>query len=347
MPRRYFNFCIECGLSTNNITQLFVHFKSIHNLVSFPCGICKFKSKNINQFWKHQVQEHDDIFPCNKCKFLGTSSDDLEKHMDACHIIPFEKVFQHDKTSAVQVCPYPTCDANSTDVPTLKRHYRKVHEGVALFCKFCGQKFTRGGKLKSHLERKHGTTNQEPKVKPETKITYEKKCGKCNFVTKYDKSLRTHLYSYHRIKKFKCDECDYECEYTKGDEIVTLRHKAEHLIKLSQGHTTKRMGNTVIVDDDENVEEDKAELLMKLYNNPPGHTMKRMGTTAIVADESVEADSNRDLSDDIGKRKLEVTQYPCLYCDNDFESVSRLKDHIQDQHKETLYFSELSNNPPV
>ena len=125
MPRRYFNFCIECGLSTNNITQLFVHFKSIHNLVSFPCGICKFKSKNINQFWKHQVQEHDDIFPCNKCKFLGTSSDDLEKHMAACHIIPFEKVFQHDKSSAVQLCPEPTCDAKSTDVPTLKRHYRK------------------------------------------------------------------------------------------------------------------------------------------------------------------------------------------------------------------------------
>ena len=300
-------YCIECGFSTEGVDWLFTHFKAIHNLVRFPCGICKFETQNRYQFIRHDRKEHGDIYPCSRCKFLGTSSDDLENHVNKYHQNTFEKVFKR-RTQGAQACPEPSCSVQHACVKDLKLHYRKVHEGIALFCKLCGQEFTRGSKLKSHIDHVHNET-------------YNHKCGQCDFVSKYKSSVEGHIKTHTNNKdthKHKCEECTFESKYKsslrKHLEIHTMKanmkQRAEKIIRIQENFTKRK----------HSLEEP---------------TMKR------IDNENIKAHSKGNINDD-GKRKLQVTKYPCLYCENDFACVSNLKDHIKSQHKDTLYFSEMS-----
>merc|ERR1712126_420001 len=145
--------CKECGYSPVSLESFVLHFETIHNQKYLPCRFCDFETKDVSTFAKHQNEEHIDIYPCGRCKFIGISYFELETHVMKCHKNAFELVFQFDYFSPSQKCPFPGCNIGfNDDINKLGRHYRAMHEGNKVFCKFCGKEYQNLGSLYAHSQ---------------------------------------------------------------------------------------------------------------------------------------------------------------------------------------------------
>ena len=103
------------------------------------------------------------------------------------------------------------CDWTTKIKEHLQSHIRRVHGEKNIFCDICGERFSYGAALKKHLQLKHGE---------------DLLCSHCDFKTKDDVTLKSHLKRFHtKPGNFLCTRCNYE---TTSSEDLRMHMNSAH-----------------------------------------------------------------------------------------------------------------------
>ena len=157
-----------------------------------------------------EIEEH-----YQKCALDNNVSLNRGKRMcDLCgKLINIGHLYQHKRNHHCDEKVYhhcDQCDQRFTAKESLKKHVRRVHEGVRYRCDDCADTFDSKDKLKEHWNISH-STDEELKCKV---------CGK-RFGAKF--RLDGHMAS-HGSAQFQCSYCDKKLRR----KVALVIHEREH-----------------------------------------------------------------------------------------------------------------------
>ena len=156
----------------------------------------------------------------------------------------------------------PECDKTFFDFNTMKRHQRRVHDGIkAHKCDKCGQ-CNECGQCKDMMRRhKKQAQNRKRTEKcnlcsfqipnrAEAEIMKHKEtvhnviqrfaCDKCPYITKWKKQLKCHIESIHEpvVFRFNCDQCIYKASHLRDlRKHIRRQHSASSCLCQLCGKT--------------------------------------------------------------------------------------------------------------
>ena len=207
--------CSQCDFKAKSKVTIKSHRSVVHEGKTFDCKQCEFKCLSYANLRNHKLAIHDGILNnCDKCDFIGNSIQSLASHKKQKH----EPDVRCEK-----------CDFRCRTPRYLKDHMLKKHELDAWLA-------SQGLKA---LDEPHAPKRRTRKYPKSLKLKMEDfKCEKCDFETKYLKSLNDHMLSKHVIQDiarkrehqrlFKCSNCNFTSEHKQQMEShIVKAHPCE------------------------------------------------------------------------------------------------------------------------
>ncbi|XP_057663618.1 zinc finger protein 11-like [Diorhabda carinulata] len=236
--------CKYCSYIASTKNELNYHYFDHKNMPKmYSCKFCSFVTKYRNVIDNHNIThlKEDEIvwYNCDICTYRAKIQGNLEKHK-----LTHNKHNEELKKYKCEECPYKTMWKRD-----LERHVVK-HNQIAFSCEQCIFSTKHQRYLKQHIIRIHGTKDNSSgetyycaNCSYSTKnkrcliphmITHRKvedvvwyKCQFCKYKSIWKRSLRVHEVIH--LKKFKCNQCDFETtlkrflkEHLRGHLPITL-----------------------------------------------------------------------------------------------------------------------------
>ena len=102
-PRGELYSCNQCEF-TGSRTGLYLHKKSKHDGVRYPCDKCEYSATTLSDLKRHKKSKHDRVrYPCDQCEHAATQISDLNKHKKRKHSF---KSFERLRFRAILPKPY-------------------------------------------------------------------------------------------------------------------------------------------------------------------------------------------------------------------------------------------------
>ena len=172
-PKKY--KCLQCQYSTNYMADLNNH-RNTHSGDWVKCPVCNkgYKSqKSMKVHFKTHTGQTRGLCGIGGCTFGHNDFGVIQAHQYEVHGPQYGKC---------NICP--VCNRKFTNIRTLDRHLRNVHEDKTLKCPVCGKKYKSRPNMERHISVEH---------KGADKIV----CHLCgNYFTSVD-SLANHLFKAH------------------------------------------------------------------------------------------------------------------------------------------------------
>ena len=179
--------CHLCNYVGQFKRYLAVHIKEVHGKEeSHFCDICSFVSNKKRSLAKHKKNNHTEkLFQCKTCSYKAPWKWKLIKHQKV-HDQEASRSFAYDeklKKFMCDICEYATSWKYELSV-----HKARVHEGIVFPCNDCDYE----GKTRKHL------SNHNQNVHTKKEIDKLFRCEKCNYKTKKNGCLITHILRIHK-----------------------------------------------------------------------------------------------------------------------------------------------------
>ena len=180
--------CYKCEYQSIRKRYLASHLKTHNTDVKYECNLCDAKLKSLDTLSLHKRSIHKGIkFDCNICDKSFTQQSHLMSHKKSVH-------------PDILKLPPIECDICSKLLKNreyLYKHKKRFHLTVYSDCKDCGRR------LKSENLRHHVRTYHEGRP--------FLSCNQCDFKTKQNSNLKTHMINVHSmVKRVKCELCSHE-----------------------------------------------------------------------------------------------------------------------------------------
>ena len=179
------------------------HYKQMHPGVKiFMCGECNYGANYLPNLNSHINSKHKKkVLQCPKCPYTTTWNQSFHAHMRTNHGI-FQKNSKYFTDGKTFLC-------EGCDLSTFSKVLYEAHK-AALNCEVAPKTITNEWHLRKR--RKLSGYNKEPKNYSEQKLK-KFKCDQCNYSTDYAANVRLHIQVVHeKNKPFKCKElgCKFE-----------------------------------------------------------------------------------------------------------------------------------------
>ena len=233
--------CDKCNATFVFKWSLKTHIEDVHELVTKPCNLCNFITRNKRHMAYHLKTKHSDtlqMFKCEDCDYKCLNLNVLERH----------KYKQH--TGAQLKCDYINCTFKANYKKALIKHKEHVHS--VKFCNFCdfkidGRIITKRGEvrreMRKHEQKEHDGMKFTCSQCEFSSISYIQLCVhrikhhneiiSCNFCQtciSQESELKQHLKDKHQ-KLFFCNTCDY---YDAKKYLIALHKHYQHSTFQSQ-----------------------------------------------------------------------------------------------------------------
>ena len=178
--RDYYN--AYCGIKDEETGEMAVLAPATEKVQMYECKICQIKSRGQHEYLKHLSKQHF-------------------KH----------KLMESIPRGSDPRCPYPGCDFDKKDRPTIAIHIGTFHkvaleimdslppdanyQEVEAKCKLCSESFTAHRYLFTHLSESHFQTELDAQIPKDPPW----KCPKCSYLGSDPKALRTHFGVRHKM----------------------------------------------------------------------------------------------------------------------------------------------------
>ena len=157
-----------------------------------------------------------DLVCCEKCEFDAEDQYELDKHMESVHGQNIQPITTDN--GQVRSIENPVFNVEESDEMKVD-----MKENTAI-CGECGKGFENELQCTLHM------TSHE--------LTLDSKCEICNFTTRDESELKTHIQSIHKIVKvdlndedqnvIKCNKCEYKCKLNiQYKKHMNLKHKQD------------------------------------------------------------------------------------------------------------------------
>ena len=267
------------------------------------CTYSSMKSENVLLHWASHLSG-EKVYFCDSCDYTAKTLTNLNNHtekgihvkalppgMTACAIgnctyrsFKPENMTKHEKSHKTKTkypCDKHNCVYVGNTLVQLKEHSRREHANVRHTCNICGTASKSMGSLNRHMRTVHD-------------IGIDLSCSLCEFKTKRDDNLKSHIRIEHEGVRYNCESCKF---IAKCPQYLTLHKKVVHdgfRYKCDQCDS-------------------KATQIGQLY----AHRKKVHG-----------------LTDNSGiKPKLEPDgPFKCCECDEEFAAPMHVRDHQKAEH---------------
>ena len=120
--------CLEVFSQKNELEE---HLKTGHEVVTFICDHCEFKTEKKGLLRTHmktqhkndEIESHRDIYTCYECEKIFSNKRNLMVHIQSIH-----ELIKH---------PCGQCDYEATQKYDLLKHIKSKHEEVKYACEKC------------------------------------------------------------------------------------------------------------------------------------------------------------------------------------------------------------------
>ena len=199
--------CSTCDYTSEQKGNVNRHIKTKHEMLKiFECDECpdvpKFTLKQ--HFVTHKKKHTGEVHTCDQCDFYTIYKYKLKAHKNT----------HGEKNKKCYIC-----EMSYSDNQTLKAHINFKHDGEAVNCKHCDFKTAN----KFNMDRHEKTRHENNRIK----------CphDSCTTACATKENLKRHIDEIHlRIKKFKCEMCEYKCT----QKANLKKHQKKHEKKKNQ-----------------------------------------------------------------------------------------------------------------
>ncbi|KAB7502958.1 Zinc finger protein [Armadillidium nasatum] len=182
----------------------------------FICSKCAYKTKYESIFARHMSKRHTNIQPlhCSECDFVTNEKNELECHLLKCSERDFDIVSK--KCLNIQTLEQSSEDKLDFEEDGIENHINDTKDNKKIFkCSKCNFETKYGSNLSRHMLRhadlqpsnedkldceENGIENQKndaDKLSNTKDIKKLFQCSKCDFETKYKKSVDRHMSKKH------------------------------------------------------------------------------------------------------------------------------------------------------
>ena len=350
--------CDFCGFRTMGKANLEFHYLKIHKEKTVLCDQCAFRAENEEKLREHYDEEHhpgfadgNRVYACELCHMQTLDKRNLKRHYLTVH------------KEVTHICS--KCNFRAETRQALNAHIGIFHNSIEskhyfysqnkhdiektlkeVKCNRCEKTFTRKESLTKHVKNVHGIGD--------TRKTYQ--CEICEFVTKDQRTLKSHYICKHRTVLFVCPMCDFTCE----SQSELNRHKNErHEDEMRRKRTVKRyhkcrdcyQQSKCLMESDEcnrSCFDNRLDEYLCVVCKNSEYQAKRMkmdpetlGKLNLKSFECRIKDCDFSTFHKVSLRSHylkihRIKKYPCEKCDDFFDEEDALREHMSSDHTEGI-----------
>jgi len=367
-----FRKCSDCNIYFPRKVDLQKHLDEVHAETPDKCMYCgEVLHRKNAQLRKHVKECHSNVKIWH-CSYGQCSKQFFTEHEQSNH---FSRA--HKKMSSVSHhCIFDNCEMSFKRTVTLTEHFKNKHNGIYFRCNFnkqCSLYFTNKNDMVVHIKNIHETisafgikrikclycdemvrdlqyhTEQHHKGKKQIKCRYvrcyvyfkseqeqqeheaqahslnrkgAKKCRLCQMTVLV--KMRRHIVAYHKNELISF--CKYKCGYYGSMDELDIHHAQPH--KRDEMHQCIYCG-----------------LFFTKYSIP-AHVKSKHRSQAIKCTHPcrtfflTKADRNKHIVEKHSKAPINLRHF-CIHCKKNLGSKGRLRDHVQNVHKQVCFMCSL------
>ena len=338
------NECPQCSHIARDGQSLARHILGKHKngKIQYDCQQCFYTTFTKSQFDQHVLLPHD--VKCKDCDYATTSATLLYSHLQAAH--------QKDTLKKCLYCDY---SGSANDV---KEHENQNHnDGAQNQCPDCEYAHKHRYKLWQHIAEIHKKVKDfkcmicefasatEERLKRHFKTVHDKdnnklNCEHCDFITPKRVLLQRHTYLQHKEhSEIRCNSCELafpnkwsKKRHMKSGHTMKIKcEKCDYVAKDKYRMKTHVLGVHEKSKDHKCLHCDFAATFKFQLIHHEERVHKKTYKCEIC---DFSALNKLDLQDHIlTAHENEVNEHQCLQCDYACSRASKMKFHIQENHK--------------
>ncbi|XP_065161456.1 zinc finger protein 846-like isoform X2 [Atheta coriaria] len=375
--------CSKCGKRFHNQLKLKKHIEKSHVERDLKCPICEEKFKFQNAYYSHlKLHEVDKKYACKYCGRKMASSRVLEVHMrrhtgeyqhkckDCGKEFYSDFSYSHHRQAEHEGIRYP-CEICGSVLKS-KRYYRdhmsmhnkkdprtyecdvchkyystksalnghkRIHSGERYICHICGKKSIQKGAHNVHMKMHTGERSficelcGKDFLRKDVLATHMRRthevghipCSKCHNIFRTEYQLMVHLHTHSDIDKpFPCQLCD--------ERFIDLNFLRSHVNKVHIENVPVKP-------------KPPPKLKRKTVAGERRFVCYICDATYASTELLREHFKDHNIDDDQDQDEEEITEsYTCNCCDEMFDEIKDLNDHLANHHGGNQQFPTIESN---